>query len=199
MLGSQGMQLRWGVLSPLGSQGRKFCLERNQSCCSSRSHLQRSLWDLFAVGFRGMCWLGSAVGLWGCGAVGGAGVSPVLPHPCRAAASRHSSLAFPGGGGTCCPLTLSCLCRERGWTGTDPAALPGKGLGGQPLPTGHRAGEWLGTQGVTPGVTPGHVPQGWGAVREQSHLPWVQLQKSPELSRSCGMLVPLPASPCPLL
>ena len=43
-----------------------------------------------------------------------------------------------GSGGV---LTPTPVFREWGRPGPDPAALPGEGLGGQPVPPGHRAGE----------------------------------------------------------
>lgn len=55
-----------------------------------------------------------------------------------------------GSGGV---LTPTPVFREWGRPGPDPAALPGEGLGGQPIPPGHRAGEW---------GAPGSGAEGWG-------------------------------------
>lgn len=116
-----------------------------------RSHLQMRLWELCAPGSLGIPGNPGWSGQCRCACGRGRGLS------CAALSLESWSIpvlfqpGVPGGGvgGTCCPLIPSCLRRERGWAGTDPAALPGEGLGGQPLPAGHRAGEWLppGTRG----------------------------------------------------
>lgn len=55
---------------------------------------------------------------------------------CRVWLKRFNGVAFTGGMRFASDVTL-----ERGLTRLfpDPAALPGEGLGGQPIPPGHRA------------------------------------------------------------
>lgn len=103
-----------------------------------------------------------------------------------------------GSGGA---LTPALVLREWGRPGPDPAALPGEGLGGQPIPSGYRAGEW---------GAPERGAEGWGcrgggadAVGPHSAWPcWAQgdvaaLEGGESLSRPCltmGGLSRIPGS-----